>query len=521
MPFRSEQPLTLRQLTRVLYRHKKKMLAWSMLVAGLSYAVLAMSSRTYQSEAKVFMRLGRESVTLDPTATLGQTVAVQETRENQINSARDMLSSRVLLERVVDNLGAEAILHEPQADDAEPDAAPAGDPPSFISGLKNAVRKATFSTSVSPREMAIEKLAKSIGVKIGRNSSVIDFSSTAWDPRLAQQVLQTFLEAYQEQHRAANRTGGSLDFFSEQAAHLKGQLDTAVAGLRSAKDRSRLVSLHVQQKALQDELTELEATSMAADAALVSSEASIESLKNSLTELPEQTPTEQTNGFANAAADTMQQEYFKMQVQLRELESRLGEEHPEVIDTRKQLRHTEAILSATSADRTQATVALHPSRQALDLELRREQALAAALRAKTGTLQEQLAALQQRTHDLNENEVSIAELERQVAIAESSYRNYLDHSEQARIGAALEAGRFSNLSIVQPPSLVEKPISPKPTLILAAALLAALCGSLALAFGSEYMDQSQRTPEEIEARLGLPVLASIPRATRHEVFVNN
>ena len=55
--------------------------------------------------SELIVPLGRESVTLDPTATTGQTMQVQETRDNQINSTRDMLSSRVLLERVVEKIG--------------------------------------------------------------------------------------------------------------------------------------------------------------------------------------------------------------------------------------------------------------------------------------------------------------------------------------------------------------------------------------------------------------------------------
>jgi uncharacterized protein involved in exopolysaccharide biosynthesis len=516
MALRTERPTVPRDLLRVLYRHKKKMLAWTMLVLGLSYAAIATMSRTYVSEAKLFVRLGRESVALDPTATTGAMVAVQETRENQINSTRDMLTSRLLLERVAESVGPELILNGPQGDAQTPEQER-----SFVSDMKDFVRKAGFSTPVSSQEAAVEKLAKSISVKVGRNTSVIDFSSTAKDPRLAQQILQAFLDAYQELHSAANRTAGSLDFFNAQTEHLKQQLDTAVAALRDAKDQSGLVSLPAQQKALQDQLTEFETLSLAADAALASSEASVESLRKSLADLPQQVPTQQTAGFANAAADTMQQEYFKLQVKLRDLESRLGEEHPDVTDTREQVRQAAAILASTDTDRTQSTVGLHPSRQALDLELRREEALAASLHAKADTLKEQLATLHSRTRELNEHEVPIVALERQVAISEASYRNYVDHLEQARIGAALEAGGISNLNVVQPPSLVEKPVSPKPTLILAAGLLASVFGSLALAFGSEYMNQSLRTHEELEAQLGLPVLASIPRAKRHDVFVNN
>ena len=129
--------------------------------------------------------------------------------------------------------------------------------------------------------------------------------------------------------------------------------------------------------------------------------------------------------------------------------------------------------------------------------------------------------MQQRTRDLNEHEVLIADLERQVIIAETSYRSYMDHLEQVRIGDALEVDRISNVNVVQPPSLIRTPVSPKPTLILGAGLLVAVFGALGLALGSEYLDNSLRTPEDLESQLGLPVLSSIPRASRHEVYAEN
>ncbi len=103
-------------------------------------------------------------------------------------------------------------------------------------------------------------------------------------------------------------------------------------------------------------------------------------------------------------------------------------------------------------------------------------------------------------------------------LAEASYRAYAGNLEQARIDHALEANRISNVNIVQPPSLVEKPTRPKPLLVICLALVAWVGGSLGLAFGSEYLDHSLKTPHEVEQRLGLPVLASIPRTRAHHSF---
>jgi uncharacterized protein involved in exopolysaccharide biosynthesis len=512
---RTERPIALHELAQVLFRYRSRVLLWCLLTLVLSLMALVLLPRRYESEAKLFLRLGRESVTLDPTATTGTTIQVQESRENQINSTREMLKSRGLLDRVVEKLGAETILK------GSSDSAPTGFS-ALLPGLMHAVASLNvFSPSVSPAELAVGKLSKSIDVTSARNSSVINIACTAKTAKLAREIMQAFVDAYQEQHLAANRTAGSLEFFATQATELKQQLDAAIANLRDAKTQSSLVSIPVAQQALQSHVTEVEASALAAASSLASSEASIASLRKSLAELPAQLTTQQTSGFPNVAADSMRQELFKAQLSARDLEAKLGADHPLVKIAREQLRQSEYIVNAQSQERKQTTSAINPTRQSLELELEREEVLAAALRAKANTLQEQTAELQKRMRTLNEQEVQITELERQTAIAETNYRSYRDHLEQARIGEALEANRISNVNVIQPPSLVERPVSPKPLLVFGVGFLVAVMGSLGLAFGSDHYDKSLRTAAEIESQLGVPVLGAIPRTHGNQVLLNH
>src|SRR5665213_4397590 len=93
---------------------------------------------------------------------------------------------------------------------------------------------------------------------------------------------------------------------------------------------------------------------------------------------------------------------------------------------------------------------------------------------------------------LNAQEVRLAELQRQTDIGEANYRIYADHLEQARIVQSLEDNRISNINVVQPPSLVEKAVSPKPVLIVGLGLFTALCGGLVLPFGTEYLSNGRK-----------------------------
>ena len=518
MQTRMARPISPRDLVQILFRHKGKVLLWTGFVAVLCVGAILFLPRKYESEAKLFLKLGRESVTLDPSATTGTTIQVQESRENQINSTGDMLKSRALLERVVEKVGPKLILEGPAGA-----AAPAGPPATgfvaVVSGVVNHFPSIRVFPPVSPTEAAVSKLSDSIYTTVARNSSVINVGCTAKTPRLAQQIMQAFLDAYQEQHRAANHTSGSLEFFNTQTAQLKQQLDVAIGKLRDAKNQSGIIAMSVEQQALQTQRTQIEAAALAADSTLSATEASLARLRESLKELPEQITTQQITG-PNTAADGMRQELFKLQISLRELEVKLGEAHPLVQTKREQAQQSEAILNTQAPERTQRTTGINTSRQTLDLDLRRAEASAASLRAKTGTLNAQYAALQQRMRALNEHEVRISELSRQKAIAEVSYRTYVEHLEQARIGEALEASRISNVNVVQPPSLVEQPISPKPLSIIGLGFFTVAFGSLGLAFGSEYLDNSLKNAAEIESHLNLPVLVSIPRTRSNHVLMH-
>ncbi len=71
------------------------------LLAGLVLAVLAvwLLPRNYRSQAELYVRLGRDSTSLDATATLGRAAlasTLPSTRENEINTVTEILSSRRL-----------------------------------------------------------------------------------------------------------------------------------------------------------------------------------------------------------------------------------------------------------------------------------------------------------------------------------------------------------------------------------------------------------------------------------------
>ncbi|GGB91900.1 hypothetical protein GCM10011494_07840 [Novosphingobium endophyticum] len=78
------------------------------------------------------------------------------------------------------------------------------------------------------------------------------------------------------------------------------------------------------------------------------------------------------------------------------------------------------------------------------------------------------------------------------------------------IGVAGGVG-INNVAVVDPAKVPDQPSSPRLLINLAIALLAGLGLGAALAFALEQMDEAIADPAEVERRLGLPLLGSIPK----------
>ena len=85
--------------------------------------------------------------------------------------------------------------------------------------------------------------------------------------------------------------------------------------------------------------------------------------------------------------------------------------------------------------------------------------------------------------------------------------------EEARINDALDRGGILNVAIAEPPTVPALPARSFWLYGLLSVFLAGT-GSVGLAFTSDFLDPSFRTPDEVAAFLESPVLASLPKNGR-------
>ena len=235
------------------------------LLATLTLCALAIIflPRSYLSEAIVFVRLGRESVSLDPTATTGSTVQVLESRESEVNSIRDMLQSRAILEAVVDTMGPEVVLGD-------------ADLPAEFTHTKIAPED---DVERSPRQQAIKMLWQEIFVYSERKSSVLKVGVRASSPQLAQRILQVYLDCYQTMHTNAHQTPESNEFFANQSTVLRTQWKELMLKLQESKKEAGVVSIEGAQDVLKAQMVETQTQLMEAESQIKSTNAKLKKLE--------------------------------------------------------------------------------------------------------------------------------------------------------------------------------------------------------------------------------------------------
>lgn len=517
MPRRTPPPIQPRDIARIVLRHRRKVVATFLLTIVAAVGAIIVMPRTYISQARVLVRVGRESVTLDPTANTGATNPIHKSVEAELQSVRDLMLSRALYEEVVDELTPEYILAGPEP---KSEAANTGAEKPWFSPveLKSQVRTAAIQIGllddVPLREKAIRTLERAFDVSAERSSSVIVISCKANASERAQRIVQSFLEAAKEQHVRVHHAEGSHEFFVEQLNLLEKEWEAQSAQLRDLKNEQRLVSIDGQRKSLEAEAQQVEAARVTAVTQIAATQALVDGLTKELNALPQRHVSQEVSGFANLASDAMRQELYKLKILESELLAKFTPEHRQVIDVRERIAEAQKSVESEPVLRTQTTEAVHPGKLSLDLQLAQEKARLQSHQAQLQAIEAEQAALVARIEALNEGERKIDEAQRRIDLLAANLRRYAENVEQSRIDKALEADRISNLSIVHPASLMASPTFPKPVIMIAAAFVVALGGSLSLAFVCEFLDRSLKTPEDVSTALQVPVLLTVPRSGR-------
>ena len=144
---------------------------------------------------------------------------LQKTQEEEVNSALEILSSRQIAERIVEELGASAIISgSPAKDDVETSETWLKTNVTWLKkNLLSAVDQITLASGVrdpvSEHETAVIKVQKTIGIYAPKKSTAITIHAESKTPEMAQSIVRVLTEQFLKEHVTVSKTEGSHLFF--------------------------------------------------------------------------------------------------------------------------------------------------------------------------------------------------------------------------------------------------------------------------------------------------------------------
>jgi len=523
---------SLRDLLYVVFGHKYKMLTFMIVLFGVVALQTFLQSGIYRSEARLLVRLGRETVSLGPTATIGEIANINRTYDWEVNSEMEILRSREIIEQVVDRMGPGGFLraHQPPRADDETATAAAQLTNNVLNAMYEAIeavkdaprrlaRQLGLSRRLSDREEAIEVAIDNLQIKSLPNTSVISLAYEDRGAELARDVLDVFIQEYLDKHIAVYSTDNSEQFFVQQVAGQQAKLRQAEIELQNAKDTMGISSLEDQRLTAVNNIGMLELGIAQTEGQLAAAVARVAELEKMLQTIPDTIVTEETTGFSDYAADLMRSRLYELKLQEKDLAARHPNGDLRLEFIRQQVSEGEAMLAKEKATplRTETRVGVNAARREMQIELFQEQSNISALRSKLENGRQQVTDAKHSLKLLNEAEHKINGLQREISLLTSGYNRYFEKLEEARIEQALKGEKISNISILQAATLPAVPVGPGKMVRLALGLLLAIAGGVGFAFLCDHLDHSIKTPEDVQEKLQLPTLASIPRSRQNRV----
>lgn len=470
----------------------------------LTFLVIAFAPRKYQSQAKLLVKVGRESVSLDPTVTTtGDTTNIHRTRENEVKTALEVMKSRQLVEEVVRSVGEKAIL----------DGVIAGDQPTS-SGLIGSVVKSTLSMAgglfstldpVPEEEQAIRTMRKALEIVSAKDASVVEIRYQAKSPELANLVAKTWVQKCIDSHTRINSTPGSLQFFEDQKTELLQKLETSRRRLQQLKTAGDIVTVEGAQESLLSQITLVQGDLIQARAKHAASKARLNAISEIRQATSEKVVTEEATSNDNETVERMRDRLYALEIEERQLAAKLTGTHPALVVIREQLAEARKVFVDQKGGRSEVTEGINPLHVAMSEQWADERANVVSHQAEVEANEEVIEELRERLKLLNGQESELANVEREVEVLELHFREQFGKFEQARLAVALEASRISNLSVVQPASLEFRPVTPNKPLCAVLGFIGSLLASLGIV-----------TIRESQIAATLPVRVATPNAVSRQ-----
>jgi tyrosine-protein kinase Etk/Wzc len=360
-------------------------------------------------------------------------------------------------------------------------------------------------------DQAVRKLAHRLNIEPAKKATMIVVSYRSANPQQSQRVLSALADAYLKRNQQVRRPSGEFNFFDQQVALSKTNLEQAEHDLMQFTSDEGVVSAALERDEALQKLSDTEATELQTRVQLSETAQRIRSLEEKTRTLPARTTTEIRNSDNPELLQKLKSKLLELQLQRTDMLTKFEPSYRLVQEIEQQIAQAKtAIVQEEQLPLRDETTELDVNHEWAKSELVKAQVEFNALAARAKATSTMLSSYRQSAQNLQDRAIKQEELLRNVKESEEKYLLYVNKREEARIGDALDAGGILNVTLAEPPTMPELPMRSELSLGLIGLLLGGAT-STGFAFAADSLSSAFRTPDEVALYLGTPVLASLPR----------
>lgn len=485
----SEKMSIIRQYLRIALRWRYVIIG--AVVASVLIGLVVTLLMTPRYTATTTIEIARESnrVTNFQGVDREASIADQEFYQTQYG----LLQARSLAERVATEL---RLVNDPaffEMFDVASDTNPAF---SLVNGRYPANGRAERTRAAG------DVLLKNISVEPERLSRLVKIGFESPDPALSAKVANAWGENFIRTNleRKVQATAYGRDVLQRQLVQLKGRLDQSQRQLVDYASNERIINLpgqgagSAERSIVADDLAAINASLAKATADRIDAEARFNQSGRA---------GASTSALVNPAINGLRQRRAELASDYERMMTQFEPGYPAAQALRSQIRDLDQSIGREERRVTGS----------LDADYRQAQ-------QREQQLQARVDELKSRYIDVRRRSIQYNIYQQEVDSNRALYDGLLNRFKE--IGVAGGVG-VNNISIVDRAEVPYKPSSPRMLLNLALALVAGVVIGTGLALALEQTDESIADPSEIERRLGLPLLGSVPKVsgtTPREALLN-
>lgn len=490
VPEAAAPSFTIPDVAFALFRHRLKIILFSILGIAAAAAYYFLTPRYYQSETKLLVKYVLDRSAVDTVESQTQTVG--NNGDTLIGTEVTILSSWDLAVAVAEAVGVDRIIEGKTSEATIPNAATA-----ILSGLE---------------------------VRATRGSNVIGVTFQHPNPATPRPILDELVKRYFDKHLEVHRSTQAFDFVSQQKDLVRSRLNEIDTKLKTLKEQAGtgITSLAESIATVRAEVTRTRQELMAAEANEAEQSARLGYLSKSAPDVPaKNTPGKDpsTPHLTPPAPPVAVMQYQALLGQLAqarnielELSAKFTDGTTEMKTHQTKLKQLEARRAALEAEYPQLTAeAVKATGNPGAPDPANDPARLAATQAKVAFLKSQLADLEANAARIGAVAPQIEDYEAQRAIEQKNLTELQLKLKKTEIDEALDPSKIPNISVLQKPTPAVR-VAGK-TLKIVAGLAGGGVGMgllTALVLGLIF-DRSLKRPKELESRLHIPMFLSIPR----------